>query len=260
MMWIYDLPTWLLGMVIVEGMIFAAVGAFFALHRAFSGLRSEQVGSLAMSFIGIVCAFHSLVLAFSAVLVWQNFQNADAAVAAEAGAIEDLYRDLRIYGTPQARKAGATLLAYTRAVVEDEWPLMARRSTGPKAAALVEQVFEEAGGLAPKSSREEVVFAEIFRTLNRIVGHRHVRIWESEKSMPGIFWAVTLLATALLFAYTGLLPPTRLNAFMVAGMSAAIGLVFFFIVAFDHPFVGDFSVDAKPLQSILERFDKANTR
>jgi hypothetical protein len=53
----------------------------------------------------------------------------------------------------------------------------------------------------------------------------------------------------------GLLPLTRINFAMVAGMSMSTGLIFFFIVALDHPFAGGASVEPEPLKELLAEFD-----
>ncbi|MCD6074686.1 MAG: hypothetical protein K0Q70_1569 [Rhodospirillales bacterium] len=254
MMWLYDIPTWSLGLMVVAATIALTIGGFTLIHRIYPGDRSETSPDMVIAFIGVICAFHSLLLAFSAVLVWQDFQDSEQAVAVEANTIEDIYRDLTIYGGPQAMTAAQTLIEYVRIVVNEEWPLMADGGASEKAQSLVEQVFQQAGALDPKSPREQVIFSEIFRHLNELMNNRHERLQDAQSAMPGLFWVIVLIATALLIAYLGMLPLTGENLLMAGGMAAAMGLIFFFIIAFDHPFAGDAAVQSDPLMEILEHF------
>ena len=254
-MWIYDLPTWLLGVLIIALTMAVTLGGYVLLHRLFPGERSEEGGNMAVSFIGIVCAFHSLVLAFSAVLVWEDFQDSEQAVAVEANTVNDIYRDLTLYGGPAATAAARTLHEYVRLVIEEEWPLLADGEASPKVEALLDELFRQVGAIEPATLREQVIFAEAFRHLNELENNRHERIHDSQSAMPTMFWSIVLIATALLVGYTGMLPLTRGNFIMVGGMAIAIGLIFLFIVAFDHPFAGDASVGADPLQEVLAEMD-----
>jgi hypothetical protein len=255
MMWLYDIPTWMLGCGIVGLTVALCLGGFVLIHKTIRGERTDEVSNVAISFISIICAFHSLLIAFSAVLVWQDFQDSENAVAAEASTVEDVYRDLSIYGGEPAQAAARTLIRYVRTVVEDEWPAMAAGNTSANANELINRVFREAGSLDPQSPREQIVFSEIFRHLNELMNNRQKRLQDAQSAMPTMFWVVVLIATVLLIAYTGLMPNTRANLAMVAGMAASIGLIFFFIVVLDHPFAGETAVAPDPFVDLLTQFD-----
>lgn len=257
MMWLYDMPTWLLGVVVIGATVIACAGGFLLIHRIVPGDRSENSDDLVVAFVSVVCAFHSLLIAFSAVLVWQDFQDSEQAVAVEANTAADVFRDLGLYGGATAQNAQQLLVQYVRTVVEEEWPLMADGQELPKAQTLLNQVFATAGSLDPQTPRQQVIFAEMFRHLNELMDNRHERLHDAQSAMPGMFWAIVLIATVLLIAYTGLLPLTRVNLAMVAGLAAAIGIIFFFIVAMDHPFAGETGVEPAPFTELLAEMDAA---
>lgn len=254
MIWLYSIPTWLLGLLVVGATTLVGIGGFWLLHKVLPVQRTDDVGNVAISFVSVICAFHSLLLAFSAVLVWQDFQDSQKAVAVEANTVDDVYRDLRIYGGAQAAAAGQTLLEYAKSVVEDEWPRMAEGKSSEKSAKLIDGVFQQAGALDPQTSREQIIYAEIFRHLNELMNNRQDRLQDAQSEMPGMFWAIVLIATALLIAYTGFLPNTRANLLMVSGMAVSIGLIFFFIVVLDHPFAGGSAVAPDPFVEQLKAF------
>jgi hypothetical protein len=79
-----DLPNWLLGVTIVGATIAVSYAGYFLFHRLVRFQFSESDRGLAMSVLGIVATVNSLLLAFSAVSVWESFRGADAAVTSEA--------------------------------------------------------------------------------------------------------------------------------------------------------------------------------
>ncbi len=186
-MWMYNIPLVLLGIFVVGYTMALSMGGYVLLHRVFPAKRSDETKNLAISFIGIVCAFHSLLLAFSSVLVWRDFQSSAQAVSKETNSVEDVYRDLLRYDGPQARAAATTLVTSVRVVVTEEWARMAHGKESDKARALAAQIFQEAGSLDPKAPREQVIFAEIFRHLNEFMDNRHERLHDAQSAMPAMF-------------------------------------------------------------------------
>lgn len=76
----------------------------------------------------------SLVLAFTLVEAESNFRTADLLVATEASQINRLDRLLSRYGDDSAADLRLHLLAYTKAIVDDEWPAMLRGERSEKGA------------------------------------------------------------------------------------------------------------------------------
>src|SRR5205085_11714941 len=106
---------------------------YFLFHRLLRVQFSDAHKGLAISILGIVATINSLLLAFSAVSVWQSFLDADAAVTSEANKIEALARDLAVFDSPKAREARLALRNYTQIVIDDEWPSMHHGQSSLKA-------------------------------------------------------------------------------------------------------------------------------
>jgi len=73
-----------------------------------------------------VIAMCSLILAFSMVTVINNFNKAETAAAAEASLINNMDRMMVRYGDPEVAAMRSSLMAYTKSIVEDEWPLLSQ--------------------------------------------------------------------------------------------------------------------------------------
>ena len=75
--------------------------------------------SMVFSGIGV---FYGLALGLIAVGTWENFSGIDAQISNEAASISALYNDLDGYPQPLRTKLEDELKAYTRQIVEKDWP------------------------------------------------------------------------------------------------------------------------------------------
>ena len=199
---------------------------------------------------------NSLLLAFSAVSVWESFGSAEEAVVNEANTVGALARDLAVFGSPEAAGARAMLRQYAEMVIADEWPTMQRGEADVKTWTLFDQTFRAIATLDVETTRHETLMYEIFQRTNELLKQRRTRLYTATSEVPGTLWAVVLIGTVLSMATTVVLPPTRFNLAMVGSLALSIGLVFYFIVAMDRSFAGKESISVAPFESAIENMDR----
>jgi hypothetical protein len=255
MMFLYDLPNWLMGVLIVGSCVAFVLTAYFVFKKLVPGTFSDTQVSTSIGLVSVVATVMSLLLAFSAVSVWEAFNSADMSVTNEANDVSMLARDLASYGGEEALKTRSALREYATIVVHDEWQLMARKGHSEKAADQIDLIFHLAAKIESHSERDTVLLHEIWDRINQLTKHRRERLHISESEVPTTLWVVVLLGTTLTFLFTFVLPATRFNITLICGLAAAIGLVFFFIVAMDHPFAGKESISHEPFDSSIENMD-----
>jgi hypothetical protein len=251
----FGLPLWLSGLLVLGAAALVSAGGHWAVRgfllRSVTRLETE----LAVALMAVVAAFIGIMLAFAAFQVWQGYNDADTAVAKEAAAISELYRDLAIYGddTLGARTA---VREYVHTVVNDEWPLLAKGQSAPSSIQALIQTFREVGRIEPRTGRETVLYGEIAKKLNEVVDYRRSRIIAASDALPGLFWVVVLAGSGVIVAYTFVFPVTRANTLIIAGLGLSLGLLFMFILDVDHPFAGPASVSDEQLSALPALFEK----
>lgn len=256
---IYDLPNWMLGVLVIGSMTLVSFILYFAFHRILKPVITEEHTGLAMAVLAVVATMNSLLLAFSAVSVWESFSSADQAVVEEANTIGALARDLAVFDSPEATEARRQLHEYARLVVADEWAKMQEGTDDPATWTHFDRMFRTIGSLDLDTPRHEALMSEVFQRTNELLKQRRTRLYTAQSEVPGTLWAVVLISTALSLVTTFVLPPTRFNLSMIAVMAISIGLVFYFIVAMDRPFAGKESISSAPFESALanmERWDR----
>jgi hypothetical protein len=256
MYWIYDLPNWLLGVLIVSVFLGLALLGLFVTRPmtrwlAGSSPRHNDVVSYFFAGIGI---FYGLALGLIAVATWENYTQIDGVVATEAAALASLYRDLDGYSQPLRGRLESMMRDYTRFVIEKEWPAHKRGLALEDGDALVDRFENEVMSFEPVKEREKIVHAEVLRSLDTALEQRRLRLQSVSTGLPAALWAVVLIGACLngLLTYLFWVDNLRLHAILVAIMAIFIGLLVFLTAAMDNPFRGEFSISSEAFRAVLE--------
>lgn len=251
----FGLPLWLSSLLVLAASVAVCLGGHRLVRALIPKTAPKPDTELAAALMGVVSSFIGIMLAFAAFQVWEDYGTADAAVAHEAAAMSELYRDLTVYGDETA-PARAAVKTYVRAILEDEWPRLARGEAAPEAAGALIGLFREVGKLEPQTPRQTVMFGEIFAKLNVVVEHRRERMIAARAALPTMFWMVVLAGSAIIVAFTFVYPASRTNSAVIAGLAVSLGLIFVFILNVDHPFAGAYAVDSRELSDLLPLFER----
>src|SRR5665213_252808 len=153
----FGLPVWASTVLVLGLCVAVCVGAHAGVRAVLPKAAPRQETELAVALMAVIAAFIGIMLAFSAVQVWEDYGTADKAVASEAAAAAQLYRDLAIYGG-EGLPARRALTLYVQSVANDEWPAMAEAGEGsPKTASALVQVFKDIALIEPTSGRQTVI-------------------------------------------------------------------------------------------------------
>jgi hypothetical protein len=253
--WLYtqsEITVFVFGL--VASVALMCVLAFFLKKTSIvTGLTDHEKGFLISIQSGLV-TLSAIVLTFSLVMVITNFDRVDTRVSAEASLIKDVDRLLVQYGDPQHMQLRAQLKAYTEAIVQDEWPKLARKQDSEKAASLYAALEIEVGKINPTTPRESAIFAELLKKTNGMSELRSTRIESSHISLHKIYWIVNLviLFGVLFMSALGVLLNTWPTAIGITLELAALVGLMTIVFACDEPFKGAVSVKAEPIEAVLK--------
>jgi hypothetical protein len=252
----YSLPIWLQTILILGLALAIGFGSSMGVRAMFRLRTTEQETHIAITMMQLVAAYIGILLAFTGVEVWQDFQNAQTALHQEAATASELYRDLATYG-PESAPARDELRVYVASIVRSEWALLqegkGRRS--PETDTALIRLFEEFGKIHPHDARDGTIYAESFSKMNDLVVLRRNRLIDSQTGVPFILWAVGLVGSILTVSYASSFASGRYNITMIAGISVTLGLIFLFILTVDNPFKGEF-IDSGELAQLSSTFDQ----
>src|SRR6202012_560678 len=127
MLFFTTMPLWLSAILLI-GLPTAIAMAGPVVIRRFVQLdklrTNNEVAGFKFATVGVI---YAVLLAFTVIVVWEKFSDGQSAVANEAGATAALYRYAQ-GKEPEAVAMRNALTGYLKAVIEDDWPAMAREA------------------------------------------------------------------------------------------------------------------------------------
>jgi hypothetical protein len=207
---------------------------------------------------GILGTIYAVILGFSVVVLWEQFHDAEIIADREASQLPTLHHLVQGLPAEQTRAFTESLKNYCKLVVDEEWPLMDRGESSPKAHAQHLEIWREGRSLEPHTEREKIIFAKIVDTLADFDDARRGRLLAARSSLPRPVW-FALLAGAVItigFSYLFGLKNVIAHTVITILLAASIGLGLFLIVALDRPFSGGLSVSPEAFTAVLKNWDR----
>ena len=257
MIWVYQLPNWLLASAIMGGFTVLSL-AGLAFTRPWIRRPRGEDSTIIVGFVSAVGVLYAVLLAMIAVATWNNYTQVDALVSQEANAVHAIFRDVEGY-PPAARERLRTLLReYVKLVVHTEWPALQQGILEKRAGLVVDSIFHEILTHRPDTDGEKTVTSEVLERLNTFQILRRNRIQLGVSGVEPVLWLVVLFGGVMNLGLTYLfwMEDYRLQQVLTGGLGLTIGLVIFVIVALDHPLWGEVSVSPAAFDAVADSMDR----
>ena len=249
--WLYSLPETL---ILVAGALIMA-GAILALpslvHRLPWLQTSNENNDFVLRMQATLFTMTSLVLAFTLVEAESNFRKVDSLIATEASQINRLDRLLSRYGDDSTTELRQHLLAYAKAIVDDEWPAMLRDERSSRIRSTLGPLSRGIFAIEPRPGREATIYAEILRSFDSIVESRDARLNAVTLALPKPYWQVVLFAVLMLLFITSTMQRSTFRAYVLSAQMAVMGAFIGFVFIMDQPFKGQTAVDSDALRRTI---------
>jgi hypothetical protein len=200
---------------------------------------------------------YAVLLGLMVVAVWQDWQAAQDSATQEANELAAVFWLAHGLPEPEGRHIQELARDYARVEVREEWPLMERGKSSPRAWELLDEMRASVEALHPTNDAQTVLFDNLLQRLHELGDARGARLLQAEEGLPAILWAVLLVGGLITvgFSYLFGLRSTTVHVLMVAALALIIGLVLFTVAALDYPFKGDIRIGPEAFDKVLGRIE-----
>ena len=205
---------------------------------AFDGYKSL------MGMIGVV-------LAFSLVQATNNLRQVEDTVSKEASAIATVDRIMLRSGNSELIALRPLLAKYGESLVNDEWPLLAHGERSDATSQAYTNLSKAVRAISPEDARQQVVYAELLKTLDDVFDLREEVLADSAIGLPQFFWITALGLLILGFVLAGLTASNLSRTVGVGAPAAGVALLLAFVIIIDLPFEGESSVGPDAIKQSL---------
>lgn len=257
MSFLYDLPLWLVGVVLVVVMCgLAILGLQVTQRRIHARFQiTDEDGHFISTMVHSFMVFYALTVAMIAITVWETYDAAGRVASGEATALGTLYRDVSAYPSPTQAQLQAALREYAEHVIEVAWPEQHRGVVPQGGIDRIDAFLKLLTSFEPTTEGEKILHAEALRAFNELSDSRRMRLDAVQTALPGLLWTVIFLGAALGVAgsYFFRVRDARLHRYLVVMLTTFIAMVIFVVFAFDRPFRGDMGIKAEPYELVYDQ-------
>jgi len=236
--------------------VLVAVVGLLWVQRLVPSDRREGQNDVAGFIYAVLGVAYAVLLAFVVFAVWQDYEAAQTNVESEAHELAGVYFLASQLPEPERTRVQDLARFYARVVVEEEWPMMERGQTSPRADSLVRQLRSELLQFDPRTEGEQVLYERGLTQLHDATDARRERLLEVREGIPNLLWVVLVVGGVITVSFTYLfgLKSNLAHALMVAALTLLICGILFTIGEFNNPFSGPVGIRPDAFREALHSF------
>ena len=248
----YAIPSWLLFLLIVGGSVALAWVGTVLLRRLTTAPKDDRHNEVAGFIFATVGVLYAVLLAFTVIIVWEQYLAAESAVSQEAAALITVAHDAFSFPEPARGMVYDQLRAYAQFVLNEEWRTMDEatleheESTGALAA--VNTIWSMYRSLPP-----DKVDPHTTDSLDVLSTQQAQRLQSNVAALPEVLWLGLLLGgvVTICFALVLHMENVRLHAALTALLAGLIAICIWMIAMITHPFGGEVHVFTAAFQHAI---------
>lgn len=152
------------------------------------------------------------------------------------------------------REIRTLLIEYAQAVIDDDWPAMAKDGLGQRTSALKKQFSEKIIELSSVTTFQEKLWFDIKADVDTMSDYRLIRLNHS-MAKPPFYIIVIILGVLLCMVCLGVYEPHFPLVALVSLCTLFIGMVLYIILAISDPFQGAIIIEPTPFAYLIEAFE-----
>ena len=236
--------------------VLLAVAGLALVQRLVPPERRERQNDVAGFIYSVLGVAYAVLLAFVVIAVWQDYQTAQINVDSEAHELAGIYFLASQLPEPQRTRVRELVRTYISVVVREEWPMMERGKTSPRANSLVRQLRSEISEFHPHTKGEQVLYESELTQSHDADDARRSRLLGAREGIPGLLWVVLVFGGVITVSFTYLfgLGSNAAHALMVAALTLVICGILFTIGEFNNPFSGVVEIRPVAFEEVLSSF------
>ena len=190
--------------------------------------------------LSILGTTYAVILGFMLYAVWTSFGEAELNVDLEANAVVDIHRLADALPEPQRTELRTLAGSYTDAVINQEWPQMAKGEVPERSTAINEEMWKTVISVKAALPMEVNAQTHAMAELGSLGQHRLTRILQSTTQLPNVLWCVLVVGGSLTIVSACTLGAgsVKLQALQVFFFSLLISLSLVAISDIHRPFHG----------------------
>jgi len=257
MYWVYDLPTWLFGILAVIVFVTFGLAGLYLLRGWVQRIDNghHAYNHIVGFFLAGVTVLYAVTAGLLAIGAWATFDQVQGKIDHEASALGSLYRDTIAYPEPLRTAMQDDLRRFAREIIDVGWPMQRRGIVPNNASPVLTDFQNHFMAFEPQSEGQKILAEETYRAFNELTASRRARLNSIDAEMPGPLWTLVIAGAGICIAVTWFLHTESfiMHVWMTVLFSALLALLIFLIAVLDNPYRGKIGVSPEPLERVYQQ-------
>jgi hypothetical protein len=247
------IPTVLLGFLIIFIYVFLTIISLVIIRKYYPPHRRQSHNDIAGFIFATLGVIYAVILAFTVVVTWGDFDKANEITNKEANCIASLYQNTTPFPSEFRQQIKGELTQYVNAIISDEWHKMAKGQRSSQVDEIQGKLVRLYSGFQPKNEVQKIFLTESVKKMNEASEMRRIRIVYAATGLHPMLYAILIAGSFITIAFTMLFGTENHieQLIMTASLAAMIAFALFTIIALDYPFTGTFSVEPNVFRNML---------
>ena len=238
--------------------IISSIGVFIVRRTKSYKILGEnnEFAGITYPVVGLV---YGVFLAFTIIIAWEKFSEAEHSVVNEVTHLSELWRHAQSFDDGQRDLIQDKLYAYVKDVKDKEWETMSKRGYADEDTKnSYEEIWNCYYDYEPRGEHQIAFFSETISHLSEVGQYRRQRIMFSSYEIPGIMWGFVIIGGIITISLNYLIGTrnTWAQATINSLIAGLIAFSIFLVFSLQRPFTGDVSVQKAPFETLLKSFDE----
>jgi len=248
-----NIPTILLGFLIIFIYVFLTITSLVIIRKYYPLHRRKNHNDIAGFIFATLGVIYAVILAFTVVVTWEQFDKADEITSKEANCIASLYQNTTPFPAEFRQQVKSELTQYVNTIVSDEWPKMAKGQRSSQVEEIQEKLVRLYSGFQPKNEIQKIFLTESIKKMNEASEMRRLRLAYAATGIHPLLYAILIIGSFITIAFTMLFGTENHieQLIMTSCLAAMIAFALFTIIALDYPFTGTFIIEPDVFKNML---------
>jgi uncharacterized membrane protein YraQ (UPF0718 family) len=248
-----------IGLLLLCLSMFLAAGGLILVQRVVPIEVRRQHNDVAGFIYAVLGVVYAVLLGLMVVAVWEEWNTAAQTADREASALAEVFWLADRMPESEGHHIQELARSYASVVINEEWPLMEKEKSSPKAWDLLDEIRVSLQSFDPSTPAQQVLYEQGFERMRDFADARRDRLLEAEQGVPAILWVVLIAGGIIVvsFIYLFGLDSTLIHVLMVGALALIIALVLFTVAALNFPFKGDITIGPDAIEEVLRRFESS---
>ena len=247
------LPAWLLCFLMVAIYVALSIAGLIIIRKFYPHYKCKLHNDIAGFIFATLGVIYAVLLAFTVIITWQDFDKAQDVTVNEANCIASLYRDATPFPVGLQAQLKGELVAYVKTIISEEWQMMAQGQRSENVQKIQEKLWKLYAGFQPKNETQKIFLAESVQKLSQAGEMRRQRIVYAGRGIHPLLYFVLFAGSLITIAFTMLFGTENIipHLIMTSLLAAMIAITLFTVIALDYPFTGNISIQPDVFTNML---------